>query len=743
MVNASTNDVGTAKSDVLNTLKETTNMIILNPNIFNDKYEKLGLKIKNSDLKSYIKNFKDTFKKEELGNEKGANNDAEQVKQSENKSTSKIKLQLYNYFKNINSKWVGSDKKSFNICGGSDSKFLIEYFKFIDRGWRDIGGEATFNLKSFLTLGSNLDTSVYFFMSKLLRDSNFLFQILPTYINYKSRTEVAKIFKPQTILEDNESTGPIFCCIYIGGASEVLDIKERNNNLFANDGYSFKDGKIPPDMLENGDSSLVAFRVAFGAQNQTIFKNVSLSQQEHRETGEYFKALSDLVDKRGGTQKTYVGTDLLRLFKTRSYTCKIDSLGCMNIQPLMYFDLQNVPFFNGAYLITSVSHNITPNQMTTNFEGVRQSKFISPPTKEITADLDIDLNEISDVPKIEFTNLTTISGVGVREDITPDDLFDFETNFGGASGLSNFRNLGVTKYTDTELTSLIGSLTQEFKDNNIITNTQVTMLLSAMLSNSENFVNLEMPWEDPKKEEHVVRFPDSDPIASGQTRYYNSIPGKGILASTPTTTSGSSENKAYELPGTPQEMLNEYQTNNNIERRKKEINKELQSLDKNNVTDKVQIEQKESELKKLEKLDSEQLTTTKYYNIFEGDAYRFRPRGFLYIIGRKQYYEIYDAFNKSGEVAIISPYEISKTVNGAIQGSIAQWKNYKGNGSNPPYFYTSQKGNGTLSTYKKCLDITLQYKPPLIDKSIDTFQNVLTIFVGKDKQPLIDYFKPA
>jgi hypothetical protein len=743
VVNASTNDIGTAKSSVLNTLKDTTNMIILNPNIFNDKYEKLGLKIKNSDLKSYIKNFKDTFKKEELGNEKGANNDAEQVKQSENKSTSKIKLQLYNYFKNINSKWVGSDKKSFNICGGSDSKFLIEYFKFIDRGWRDIGGEATFNLKSFLTLGSNLDTSVYFFMSKLLRDSNFLFQILPTYINYKSRTEVAKIFKPQTILEDNESTGPIFCCIYIGGASEVLDIKERNNNLFANDGYSFKDGKLPPDMLENGDSSLVAFRVAFGAQNQTIFKNVSLSQQEHRETGEYFKALSDLVDKRGGTQKTYVGTDLLRLFKTRSYTCKIDSLGCMNIQPLMYFDLQNVPFFNGAYLITSVSHNITPNQMTTNFEGVRQSKFISPPTKEITADLDIDLNEISDVPKIEFTNLTTISGVGVREDITPDDLFDFETNFGGASGLSNFRNLGVTKYTDTELTSLIGSLTQEFKDNNIITNTQVTMLLSAMLSNSENFINLEMPWDDPKKEEHVVRFPDSDPIASGQTRYYNSIPGKGILASTPTTTSGSSENKAYELPGTPQEMLNEYQTNNNIERRKKEINKELQSLDKNNVTDKVQIEKLESELKKLEKLDSEQLTTTKYYNIFEGDAYRFRPRGFLYIIGRKQYYEIYDAFNKSGEVAIISPYEISKTVNGAIQGSIAQWKNYKGNGSNPPYFYTSQKGNGTLSTYKKCLDITLQYKPPLIDKSIDTFQNVLTIFVGKDKQPLIDYFKPA
>ena len=103
----------------------------------------------------------------------------------------------------------------------------LVYFKFIDRGWRNIGSEATFNLKSFLTLGSNLNTSVYFFMSKLLRDSNFLFQILPTYINYKDASEVSKIFQPLTQLESNSESGPIFCCIYVGGASEVLDISPR------------------------------------------------------------------------------------------------------------------------------------------------------------------------------------------------------------------------------------------------------------------------------------------------------------------------------------------------------------------------------------------------------------------------------------------------------------------------------------------------------------------------------------
>ena len=739
-ISGNTNDVNSAKSYMLSVLKQTTNMIILKPNIFDSQQVPTALKVSNNSIVAYIKSFKDSFVKQEETNSNGSSNNVEEIKQSDNKSTNKIKLQLYNYFKNINSKWVGSDRKGFNICGGNSETPLIEYFKFIDRGWNDIGDKATFNLKSFLTLGSNFDTSVYFFMSKLLRDSNFLFQILPTYINYKSRTEVAKIFKPQTTLENNDSSGPIFCCIYIGGASQALDIQERNNNFFSNDGYSFKEGETPSDIIENGDSSLVAFKVAFGAQNQTVFKNVSLSQQEHRETGEYFKALSDLVDKRGGTQKTYVGTDLLRLFKTRSYTCKVDSMGCMNIQPLMYFDLQNVPFFNGAYLITSVSHNITPNQMSTNFEGVRQSKFISPPTEEITADLDIDLNEISDVPKIEYSNLTTVSGFGVRESIEPNDLFDFETNFTGPSGLSNFRNLGVTTYTDAELTNLISSLTKEFNDNKIITNTEVTMLLSAMLANSNNFVNKEMSWDDPNREEHSVKFPSSDP-ASGQTRYYTYKEGAGILGSTPTATSGLDIDKAYLIAGN--ETLNEFKENDNIEAAKKENQEKRKTLNPSIPEDAAKIKVLNKELEDLEKRDKEQITSTKYYNIFEGDAYRFRPRGFLYIVGRKQYYQIYEDFNKSGEIAIRSPYELSSTDNAAIQASIAQWKFYKGKDSNTPYFYTSQKGNGTLATFKKCIDTSHQFSPPTVDKSIETFQNVLTIFVGSDKQPLIDYFRPA
>jgi len=261
-----------------------------------------------------------------------------------------------------------------------------------------------------------------------------------------------------------------------------------------------------------------------------------------------------------------------------------------------------------------------------------------------------------------------------------------------------------------------------------------------MLANSNNFVNKEMSWDDANKEERSVKFPSSDP-ASGQTRYYTYKEGEGILGSTPTSTSGLDIDKAYLIAGN--EILNEFKENDNIEAEKKENAEKRKTLNPAIPADAAKINVLNKQLADLNKRDSEQITSTKYYNIFEGDAYRFRPRGFLYIVGRKQYFQIYEEFNKKGEIVIRSPYELSSTVNAAIQASVLQWKFFKGKDSNPPYFYTSQKGNGTLATYKKCIETAHQFSPPTVDKSIETFQNVLTIFVGADKQPLIDYFKPA
>ena len=613
-----------------------TKMIVFAPKIF-DQNNPLPaqLTVTDSDIRQYIKSFSTQFTKTNENNTKGDPFD-EMVKVSKEKQNNKVKLAIYKYFKNINDKWVSDTEKSFSVCGenSTDSvKDLIDYFKFIDRGWGDIGQKASFNLNSFLTLSNNFKTSMYLFMSKLLRDSNFLFQILPTYINFKDAKEVAKIFQPITTIENNKSSGPIYACIYIGGASKVLDIKERNNYYFKNDGFSFPNPSVKND---NGDLPVgfgtegeefhqVAFRVAFGAENQTIFKNVSLNQQEHKETGEYFKALADLVDKRGGTQKTYQGTDLYKLFDTRSYTCKIDALGCMNIQPLMYFDLQNVPFFKGAYLITSVNHNITPNHMTTNFQGVRQSKFIAPPPTEITTDLNINLEESTETPRLELSNLLNKDKfvIGV---LNPDEEFDF--NKFTVDGVVNFKKMGVDTVNDLgdDPAATIKAFAELLNSNGIVSNKQVCMIMGNIMTVSNNMVNTDKKDKEEIANLNYLIFDDST-IYSGKKAYYDENPPKDVnspfktLSSVTPTFTSTTSSADYVARG-----QDEY----------------LRSIDPDGLG-----------------------------NIYNSDKYFFAPRGYLYVEGRDSYFELYpEKFSK--------PFEIATTEKGAFQVAIDIWKNKKG-----------------------------------------------------------------
>lgn len=673
-------------------LKSATKMIIFAPKIFakNDA-GKLPerLSVTEAEVKSYISYFANNFTKTNSGNDTDKSKD-EDVNEDKN---FKIKLSIYNYFKNINDKWVSDIPNSFSVCGdnsnnGENGKDLIDYFKFIDRGWRDIGDEAVFNLNSFLNLGNEFKTSIYLFMSKLLRDSNFLFQILPTYIDFQTAEGVKKIFQPVTTLEGNASSGPIYACIYVGGASRVLDIQERDYG-FKNDSFSFDDKILPSDFSEEEKAkkkknSQVAFRVAFGAENQSIFKNVSLNQQEHKETGEYFKALSDLVDKRGGTQKTYQGTDLYKLFNTRSYTCKVDALGCMNIQPLMYFDLQNVPFFKGAYLITSVNHSITPNHMSTSFQGVRQSKFIAPPPKEITADLKIDFSETTDVSNPFILDKTSTIGKYVIGVETPDGEFDFDK-----FSVTNF----VNKFKVPSAVATESNLTI-FKtkciSNGIKSNKQVCMFLANILTVSNNMANFEEP-NVISVDNKPLSFEDGT-IYSGKTRHYGTNPPpqsspfydtykdttqSSMSAITPTFTSTTNANTVV--------------------------------------------------------IDIEQDGEVGVGNLFVGDKWLFRPRGYLYVTGRKEYFKY-----KSTKSLFTRPWDVSLFPDTAFGIAVDVWKNKRkddkeGTYENKTAFKICEEGKGGADIYTRTF--TIVGNETEIDLYFQKFENVLLAFnLKKDFQ---------
>jgi hypothetical protein len=708
---------------ILNQIKEVKNLIILKPNVFNPKpQENDPFSISISSYNKYISEFKSVFDSlTSKDNNTGEKNTEDDKKKNQNNL---IKLEIYNYFKNINNKWISSNDKSFSLCGNDNKqKDLIKYFKFIDRGWRDIGSEVTINLKSLLNTSKDLDNSIYLMMSQILRDNNFLFQILPTYINYKNATEISKIFKPQVNISDNSASGPIFCGIYVGGVSEYLDIKERDNYYFNNDGYSFKNGEIPPDMLDTKKAtdsnqeeySLVAFRVAFGAQNQTIFTDVSLSQQEHKETAEYFSVLSDTIDKRGATQASNVGTNLLRLFKTRSYTCSVNALGCMNIQPLMYFDLQNVPFFNGAYLITSVDHSISPNHMTTSFKGLRQSQYQTKPSTEILTTQDLDLSATDSTPRIQFTNLNStdvLYRIGIRDEVA-NQPFDF-TQITQA----NLELIGVPN-SIIQSSDILNNFESTLTSNGIVSNSQVTMFLSNILAQSNNLKNNQLNWSEGEYQKNEVKFPTSSEFSGSTVRYNSSsievVSGDDnkYFSVTPTTSGetqqGYNVDLAYYFRSSTDNSLSEWE----------------------NVT-----------------FSGDKLTTKlsglTYYNIYKGDEYRYRPAGYLYMVGRKQYYDYY------GESGLLTPQNYYNNNKLSLDVSIKVWKNAKEVGSTTgktAFDYSSEKnetGNlGSNVMFLKTKEISQQYKGTKNDTTLKIFRKVLETFVDKkDKLPLIDLFNP-
>ena len=516
-------DKGTS---VVSFLKKEEKMIVVSTGVLN--ITPSSSKFSDNGFSDYFNQFKLKFKGSLVENKDKTTTNSE--KDDITKNMDSLKQSAFNSIKNVYDRWVAGntskEKLAFNACA-NDGTPLFDYFRFVDRGFNDIGDKAIINLESVITLSENLTTNVYFFMSKLLRDSNFLFQILPNYINYKDPEEVSTMFKPITNISDrNTSSGPTYLCIYAGGASQVLNIEEQNRYTFKNDGFNLdfppsdisakkvsdkraerqknrkeknlekrnkrreERGKAPIVRPSGEGINLVGFRVSFGTENQTVFKSVSLNQQEHKDTAEYHKTLTDLIDKRGGTSRSYQGTDLYKMFRARSYTCNVEALGCMNIQPMMYFQLDNVPFFEGAYMILNVTHNISPNHMTTSFTGVRQSKYLTPVVDKMTTFLNIGLDDTLDTEPI-FERSSVAREIdfntGIPKDKGPDEQFNFDSLNEGSLITMGVSNVSL---------NLVNSLKSELIGNGITSNSQVTMFLANALTKSNNFSTSVDVWND-------------------------------------------------------------------------------------------------------------------------------------------------------------------------------------------------------------------------------------------------------
>ena len=232
---------------------------------------------------------------------------------------------------------------------------------------------------------------------------------LPSYVNFYGVQETGKGGTPinidipntafGTYLEvDYQQSKPKFVCIYTDKLSEHTQQKNNIDYRFNSDSFDIgrcSDNPLretKPNKDDYGSSNkVVAFNVDFGIRNQNLFKSISLNQSQYKNTSETFTVLVDMANQSKGQKSVQQSTSLYNLYKTRSYTCDIESMGNAMIQPTMYFNLRYVPMFTGAYWITNVSHTISPQDFTTSFSGVRISKYAFPNFSKLTMGVNIDL----------------------------------------------------------------------------------------------------------------------------------------------------------------------------------------------------------------------------------------------------------------------------------------------------------------------------------------------------------------
>ena len=326
---------------------------------------------------------------------------------------------------------------------GDNTFDLYEIFQVIDRGNSDVGTKVLADLtvlnqnlytdfsnevsikNSLNPMGNNpfsklLTTTVSTLFSDLASQGGFNFYQIPNYLNLSSvltnsenkddvtemvdhlfgvHTDTGLFGDFQRDKKTNTFYGGLSgfpgYIFQIGASPSALShystdqkIKNNFNSSFCLDLVTNKNGDVSvtnedvPDDIKK--SNVTSFIIDFGKQNQQMFNSIELDSAQFAFTEHSITTWTDLVNSNNNRALT---TNMFPIYEKYMYTCKVSGMGNATIQPFTYFYLRNTPMFYGTYWITNVSHNITPNNMTTSFQGVRQPIATKNDTRRILLDL--------------------------------------------------------------------------------------------------------------------------------------------------------------------------------------------------------------------------------------------------------------------------------------------------------------------------------------------------------------------
>lgn len=318
-----------------------------------------------------------------------------------------LKLATYMSIKSLYDKWLCSPYNgprdtwtlTRSLTGVSD----FDSFKYADNFYNDIGYKLLVNVTKVSNwLSSNMPSSnmnstegimgytgrtLYEYLTEVAQDCGGILMALPQKFGLATASDVENMFTPISIKNQWDEDSSTFIFMYTYKPSEHLGDSDTSNvdmNGWSpdGDGLDLTDDDLVGQVMNSSDDSFTvpAFAVTYGKQNQSIFKNIQLSNASAGVTEVGIAATMNIASKGSESprESTLYGQDLYRVYSQYSYQCSVETMGNTQILPLMYFQLNNIPFWKGAYMIKKVTHKITAGNMNTTFEGIRVNRYAIP-----------------------------------------------------------------------------------------------------------------------------------------------------------------------------------------------------------------------------------------------------------------------------------------------------------------------------------------------------------------------------
>lgn len=330
---------------------------------------------------------------------------------------SDLQKSLYYTMKNLYDKWIcsygnierfllGTPEDDYNEVSKrfenntrTNNIKEINNFIFVDSFYRDIGSDFMCDPRTIIELitmsveGNNF--SIYQFMHELCVKNKLLMRALPVYNNFYTQDGLKDVFKPNNVFNlshaQEDGFSSTYLIMYTHQPSAHLNEEDYKKIGYANDSFDIGDTIVLNEFedstdINNKDEKKIkylvpAFGVTYAAQNQSYFKNININMDNPITTDYSIMnqlQLSQTAASGDLNHPVGIGQNIYSIYSNRSYNCTVEMMGCANIMPMMYFQLNNIPMFKGAYMIISVKHSIKAGNMTTTFTGVRQSRILYP-----------------------------------------------------------------------------------------------------------------------------------------------------------------------------------------------------------------------------------------------------------------------------------------------------------------------------------------------------------------------------